>query len=41
VEVRAFKDGISSVIQARFNKIVIKSANQIVIQALKENIQIP
>jgi len=40
-EARALRDGVNSAIQVGFNKIVIEDNNQIVIQALKRNIQIP
>ena len=40
-EVRSFRDEVNLAVQVEFDKIVIESDNQIVIQSLKGNIQIP
>ena len=40
-EVRALREGVISIVQKAINKIIIEGSNQIVIQALKGNIQIP
>ena len=40
VEARALRDGVHLAVQTGFNKIIIEGDNPIVIQALKENIQV-